>query len=70
MSILVNKETRVVVQGLTGKEGSFTQGSVLIMAQKLLPVLLPQREGHYGKRRCPSLTLSKKVSKRKGRMQV
>jgi succinyl-CoA synthetase alpha subunit len=38
MSILVNKDTKVIVQGFTGKEGSFHAEQCLAMVQKLLVV--------------------------------
>ena len=41
MSILVEKKTRLVVQGITGSEGSFHTGQMIEYGTKLLQALLP-----------------------------
>lgn len=35
MSVLINKHTRVLVQGITGKNGTFIQSRLLRMARRL-----------------------------------
>ena len=45
MSILVNKETRVVVQGITGKEGSFHSRQSLEYGTKVVAGVTPGKGG-------------------------
>lgn len=45
MSILVNKETRVVVQGITGAEGTFHTGQMLKYGTKVVAGVTPGKGG-------------------------
>ncbi|HWN98860.1 MAG TPA: succinate--CoA ligase subunit alpha [Blastocatellia bacterium] len=45
MSILVNKDTRVVVQGITGKEGSFHTGQMIAYGTKIVAGVTPGKGG-------------------------
>ncbi|MCD6259905.1 MAG: succinate--CoA ligase subunit alpha [Helicobacteraceae bacterium] len=51
MSILVNKDTKVIVQGLTGKEGSFHAEQCLAYGTKIVGGVTPNKGGqeHLGK---------------------
>ncbi|HSB11097.1 MAG TPA: succinate--CoA ligase subunit alpha [Blastocatellia bacterium] len=50
MSILVDKSTRVVVQGITGKEGSFHAGQMIAYGTKVVAGVTPGKGGseHHG----------------------
>jgi len=50
MSVLVDKKTRVVVQGLTGREGSFHAGQMLEYGTKVVAGVTPGKGGtkHLG----------------------
>ena len=45
MSILVNENTRVVVQGITGREGTFHAGSMLEYGTKIVAGVTPGKGG-------------------------
>lgn len=45
MSILVDKNTRVVVQGITGKEGSFHSGQMVAYGTKVVAGVTPGKGG-------------------------
>ena len=45
MSILVNKNTRVVVQGITGKEGSFHATQCKAYGTKMVAGVTPGKAG-------------------------
>ena len=45
MSILVDKNTRVVVQGITGKEGSFHTGQMIAYGTKVVAGVTPGKGG-------------------------
>ena len=45
MSILVDKNTRVVVQGITGKEGSFHTGQMIAYGTKVIAGVTPGKGG-------------------------
>ena len=45
MSILVDKNTRVVVQGITGKEGSFHSGQMIAYGTKVVAGVTPGKGG-------------------------
>jgi succinyl-CoA synthetase alpha subunit len=45
MSVLVNKDTRVLVQGITGKEGSFQTGRCIEYGTKVVAGVTPGRGG-------------------------
>lgn len=51
MSILVNKDTKVIVQGFTGKEGSFHAEQCLAYGTKIVGGVTPSKGGqeHLGK---------------------
>lgn len=50
LSILVDKSTRVVVQGITGKEGSFHAGQMIAYGTKVVAGVTPGKGGseHHG----------------------
>ena len=50
MSILVNKSTRVIVQGLTGREGSFHSQQMIDYGTKIVAGVTPGKGGtkHLG----------------------
>lgn len=50
MSILIDKNTRVVVQGITGKEGSFHTGQMIAYGTKVVAGVTPGKGGteHQG----------------------
>ena len=45
MSVLVNEKTRVVVQGLTGREGSFHAGQMIEYGSKVVAGVTPGKGG-------------------------
>ena len=45
MSILVNSENRVIVQGMTGKEGSFFTSRMIEYGTQILAGVVPERGG-------------------------
>jgi len=45
LSILVDKNTRVVVQGITGKEGSFHAGQMIAYGTKIVAGVTPGKGG-------------------------
>ena len=45
MSIFINKETRIVVQGVTGQEGSFWTKHMLDMGATVVAGVTPGKEG-------------------------
>src|ERR1044071_5282350 len=45
LSILVDKNTRVVVQGITGKEGSFHTGQMIAYGTKIVAGVTPGKGG-------------------------
>lgn len=53
MSILVNKNTRVVVQGITGKEGSFHASQCLEYGTKIVAGVTPNKGGLKWENRVP-----------------
>jgi len=53
MSILVNKETRVVVQGITGKEGSFHARQCLEYGTKVVAGVTPGKGGTRWEEKVP-----------------
>ncbi|MHB2017195.1 MAG: succinate--CoA ligase subunit alpha [Candidatus Xenobia bacterium] len=48
MSILVNKNTRVIVQGMTGSEGKFHTGQMLQYGTKVVGGVTPGKGGSFG----------------------
>ena len=47
MSILINKRTRVICQGFTGKQGSFHSEQCLAYGTKLVGGVTPGRGGEH-----------------------
>ncbi|MBI5184754.1 MAG: succinate--CoA ligase subunit alpha [Nitrospinae bacterium] len=47
MSVLVNKDTKVIVQGITGQEGSFHAKQCLAYGTKIVGGVTPGKEGQY-----------------------
>jgi succinyl-CoA synthetase alpha subunit len=47
MSILVNKETRVLVQGITGREGSFHAAQMIAAGTEVVAGMTPGRGGEW-----------------------
>src|SRR3954467_12814615 len=45
MSILINKDTRVVVQGITGREGQFHTSQMLAYGTKVVAGMTPGKGG-------------------------
>src|ERR1700722_8871010 len=45
MSVLINEKTRVVVQGLTGREGSFHAGQMIEYGSKVVAGVTPGKGG-------------------------
>lgn len=45
MSILINSDTKVVVQGITGKEGSFHTHQMLMVGTKIVAGVTPRKGG-------------------------
>src|SRR5512135_2589191 len=53
MSILVNRDTRVVVQGITGKEGSFHTRQALEYGTKVVAGVTPGKGGTRWEEKVP-----------------
>ena len=47
MSIIVNKESRVIVQGITGKEGTFHSTEMIKYGTKIVAGVTPNKGGQY-----------------------
>ncbi|MDW8002286.1 MAG: succinate--CoA ligase subunit alpha [Deltaproteobacteria bacterium] len=47
MSILLDENTRVVVQGITGKEGAFHTERMIQYGTKVVAGVSPKKKGHY-----------------------
>ncbi|GAH17811.1 unnamed protein product, partial [marine sediment metagenome] len=45
MAILVNKDTRVIVQGITGGQGTFHSGAMLEYGTKIVAGVTPGKAG-------------------------
>ena len=52
MSILINKESRVLCQGITGKAGAFHSSQCLAYGTKLVAGVTPNKGGRYSRTRC------------------
>ncbi len=48
MSILVNKQTRLVVQGITGREGAFHTQQMIEYGTKVVAGVTPGKGGEWG----------------------
>ena len=46
MSILINKETRVIVQGITGRDGGFHTQKMVAYGTKVVGGVSPGKEGY------------------------
>jgi succinyl-CoA synthetase alpha subunit len=66
MSILVNKETRVVVQGLTGKEGSFHAKQCLDYGTKIVAGVTPGKGGQKWEEKVPLFNTVKDAVEKEG----
>lgn len=53
MSILIDKKTRLVVQGITGKEGSFHTGKMIEYGTKVVAGVTPSKGGQKDKHSVP-----------------
>jgi succinyl-CoA synthetase alpha subunit len=63
MSILVNEKTRIIVQGITGSEGSFHAQQMLEYGSKIVAGVTPGKEGMVTNENVPVFnTVSKAVS--------
>ena len=54
MSILVDENSRIVVQGMTGREGTFHTKQMLAYGTKVVGGRLP-RKGRADRRRCTGI---------------
>lgn len=63
MAVLLNKDTRVVVQGITGKEGTFHTGQMLDYGTKVVAGVTPGKGGQKSEHGVPVFnTLAEAVS--------
>lgn len=53
MAILINKETRVLVQGITGREGSFHAKKMLEYGTKIIAGVVPGKGGMFFENKIP-----------------
>ena len=60
MSILVNKNTRVICQGFTGKQGTFHSEQCIAYGTKVVGGVTPGRGGEQAPRICRCSTLHAK----------
>ena len=61
MSILVNKDTQVICQGITGSAGAFHTKGCLEYGTKMVGGVTPGKGGHEGRRTaCRSSTPSRR----------
>ena len=67
MSILINKNTRVVCQGITGKAGEFHSKNCLEYGTKLVAGVTPGKGGQT-RSACPCSTPWTKPSRKKAPM--
>ena len=51
MSILIDRDTRVLVQGITGRDGSFHAKQMMEYGTKVVAGVTPGKGGHEGRRR-------------------
>ena len=66
MSILVNEDTRVVVQGITGSAGSFHAGHMLDYGTKVVAGVTPGKGGQTFKEKVPVLDTVKEAVEKEG----
>ena len=52
MSILIDKSTRVLVQGITGREGQFHTRAMLDYGTQVVAGVTPGRGGQIGRASC------------------
>lgn len=60
MAILANKDTRVVVQGITGGQGSFHTGLMRDYGTQVVAGVVPGKGGEWFESEVPSLIPSKR----------
>ena len=64
MSVLIDKHTRVAVQGITGKEGSFHTSSMIEYGTRVVAGVTPHKGGQQSEQRVPIFhTLMEAVEK-------
>lgn len=66
MSILINKDTRVVVQGLTGKEGSFHARQCINYGTKIVAGVTPGKGGQKWEEEVPLFNTVKEAVREEG----
>lgn len=66
MSILINKETRVVVQGITGKEGTFHTKQCLEYGTKIVAGVTPHKGGTLWENRVPIFDTVREAVEKEG----
>jgi len=71
LSILVNKDTRVVVQGITGSEGSFHTEQMLAYGTQIVAGVTPGKGGQYFNEKIPVYnTISESVKEQQANASV
>jgi len=66
MSVLVNKETRVVVQGITGKEGGFHTAQMIEYGTRIVGGVTPGKGGTRSEHNVPIFNTLREVMKKEG----
>ena len=56
MGILLDENSRIVVQGITGKEGSFHARACMAYGTKVVAGVTPGRVASYSMMKCRSMT--------------
>jgi succinyl-CoA synthetase alpha subunit len=67
MSILVNKDTRLVVQGITGKEGSFHTQQMIEYGTNVVGGVTPGKGGQSVEHNVPVFDICREAAEEKGR---
>jgi len=66
MSVLVNKETRVVVQGITGKEGGFHTAQMIEYGTRIVGGVTPGKGGTRSEHNVPIFNTLREVVEKEG----